>query len=84
MIYRLPFFKFPVPNSTSSNPMHAKLLTVFTVLCFSVYCMADANKYTGYSRRHRGMARLSSSEMSSDALQKRFDNARFTFYDVSK
>ncbi|EIM79277.1 uncharacterized protein STEHIDRAFT_126526 [Stereum hirsutum FP-91666 SS1] len=46
--------------------------------------MADANKYTGYSRRHRGMARLSSSEMSSDALQKRFDNARFTFYDVSK
>lgn len=64
--------------------MLAQPLTVFTVLCVAISCFADANEYTGYARRHRGKARLPSTEWDSDVLQKRFDNARFTFYDVGE
>lgn len=69
----------PTPNT-----MRATSLAAFTALSFALPYLALANDHSGHARRHHDIAARQQSPTKRDpeVLSKRYDNMRFTFYDV--
>lgn len=61
--------------------MRTSSLVAFSALALPY--LALANDHSGHARRHHDIAaRQSVSKRDPEVLSKRYDNARFTFYDV--
>lgn len=69
--------------SPTPNTMRASSLVAFSALSFALPYLALANDHSGHARRHHDIAaRHPTDKRDPEVLSKRYDNMRFTFYDV--